>query len=63
MTPAACFHCGRPVDGQGHRVRVGEQERTVCSEACARTAGLIASRGLTEFYRFRDHLATNFPHL
>lgn len=54
MSESGCFHCGNAlsVDG-GLSVEVDGTKQPVCSEDCRRTAGLIAARGLTEFYRFR----------
>lgn len=54
MSEPRCFHCGRALTaGQTRTVRVANDTHLVCSEDCARTAALIESRGLTEFYRFR----------
>src|SRR3954465_1701991 len=51
---SACFHCGEPLLGSMLCTKVGGILRPMCCSGCQAVAELIASAGLSDFYRYRE---------
>lgn len=59
-----CYHCGEPVPaGSQWTALVDGVERPMCCPGCQAVARLIASSGLTPFYRLRTELNPTAPPL
>ncbi|MDJ0927849.1 MAG: cation-translocating P-type ATPase [Gammaproteobacteria bacterium] len=55
MNVGQCFHCDAPLPATVDHVAVVDgQQRSFCGPDCQQVAELIAKRGLTGFYQFRD---------
>jgi Cu2+-exporting ATPase len=56
----ACFHCGLPIpEGLTLSAVIDGQARAMCCPGCVAVAELIASSGLTDYYRFREEPGAN----
>ncbi len=54
-TSGQCFHCGADLpEGKQYTAEIDGKQQMLCSASCQRVARLIADRGLTRFYHFRE---------